>query len=175
MGENKQSPRPTRPPITVVPRRMSRDWFSYMYRRRRSWPRIVYVFIGVSIMLMWIGLILGFAHSQLKAEEKNSKGDSKKYEGKVAKGDEVASLTHACARYTIITSDSGFCKVLCEHSTPTPGPSVSPVLSHTSASEYIFLAVQWSGYVYNDTTDSMDPLLVSSDDYPAGLNMYRDM
>ena len=128
MGESKQSPRPTRPPITVVPRRMSRDWFSYMYRRRRSWPRIVYVFIGVSIMLMWIGLILGFAHSQLKAEEKNSKGDSKKYEGKVAKGDEVASLTHACARYTIITSDSGFCKVLCEHSTPTPGPSVSPVL-----------------------------------------------
>ncbi|KAI4517502.1 hypothetical protein K525DRAFT_367815 [Schizophyllum commune Loenen D] len=156
MGESKQSPRPTRPPITVVPRRMSRDWFSYMYRRRRSWPRILYVFIGVSIMLMWIGLILGFAHSQLKAEEKNSKGDSKKYEGKVAKGDEVASLTHACARYTIITSDSGFYKVLCEHSTPTPGPS-------------------WSGYVYNDTTDSMDPLLVSADDYPAGLNMYRDI
>ncbi|KAL1752379.1 hypothetical protein FB107DRAFT_277768 [Schizophyllum commune] len=141
MGESKQSPRPTRPPITVVPRRMSRDWFSYMYRRRRSWPRILYVFIGVSIMLMWIGLILGFAHSQLKAEEKNSKGDSKKYEGKVAKGDEWFL--------------QGALRAL-----------------DTDART---LTVQWSGYVYNDTTDSMDPLLVSADDYPAGLNMYRDI
>ncbi|KAL1717046.1 hypothetical protein EV715DRAFT_274517 [Schizophyllum commune] len=142
MGENKQSPRPTRPPITVVPRRMSRDWFSYMYRRRRSWPRILYVFIGVSIMLMWIGLILGFAHSQLKAEEKNSKGDSKKYEGKVAKGDEVWFLQGALRA---LDTDART------------------------------LTVQWSGYVYNDTTDSMDPLLVSANDYPAGLNMYRDI
>ncbi|KAI5828393.1 hypothetical protein K523DRAFT_373676 [Schizophyllum commune Tattone D] len=142
MGESKQSPRPTRPPITVVPRRMSRDWFSYMYRRRRSWPRILYVFIGISIMLMWIGLILGFAHSQLKAEEKNSKGDSKKYEGKVAKGDEVWFLQGALRA---LDTDART------------------------------LTVQWSGYVYNDTTDSMDPLLVSADDYPAGLNMYRDI
>ncbi|KAI5888308.1 uncharacterized protein SCHCODRAFT_02601887 [Schizophyllum commune H4-8] len=142
MGESKQSPRPTRPPITVVPRRMSRDWFSYMYRRRRLWPRILYVFIGVSIMLMWIGLILGFAHSQLKAEEKNSKGDSKKYEGKVAKGDEVWFLQGALRA---LDTDKRT------------------------------LTVQWSGFVYNDTTDSMDPLLVSPDDYPAGLNMYRDI
>ncbi|KAL1744574.1 hypothetical protein HDZ31DRAFT_63946 [Schizophyllum fasciatum] len=133
---------PRRPPITVLPRRMSRDWFSYMYKRRRSWPRVLYVFIGVGIMAVWVGLILGFAHSQLKAEEKNSRGDSKNYEGKVSKGDEIWFLQGAL------------------RSLDTDKRS---------------LTVQWTGFVYNDTTNQMDPLVVSDLDYPGGLNIYRDI
>ncbi|TRM55798.1 hypothetical protein BD626DRAFT_522502 [Schizophyllum amplum] len=81
--------RPRRPPITVAPRRMSRDWFSYMYKRRRSWPRILYVLIGIGLMLIWIGLILAFAHYQLKSEEKNSLGDSRNFNKKGSENGEV--------------------------------------------------------------------------------------
>ncbi|CAG7855027.1 SubName: Full=Uncharacterized protein {ECO:0000313/EMBL:CCA74385.1} [Serendipita indica DSM 11827] len=56
-------------------RKYSKKWFDYARNRAVEvgrWPRVTYASIGIILIVVWVGIMIVFAKSEVKAQRKNS-------------------------------------------------------------------------------------------------------